>query len=174
MNFDIRKNGLRFGPHTTEELKELLAGGRVDTEDTVIKESGEEVSVAVFLGVPSERYFKPITRQWRDKPDNYVEPAGNLRWIALGMGLVWFVLVYWIYSQKRGVDGEFPLASALGETLGLLLGVSFMTLVIRLYTRKPGIPRAICYSFIVVLSVRFIAVLVVLFFVLLSVLQHQR
>jgi hypothetical protein len=49
MNFDIRKDGQIFGPHTVDELKALVASGDVALTDIVIKELGEEVPVGVFL-----------------------------------------------------------------------------------------------------------------------------
>lgn len=49
MNFDIRKNGQLFGPHTWEELKALVDRGEVSESDIVIKEDGDEVAVGAFL-----------------------------------------------------------------------------------------------------------------------------
>jgi hypothetical protein len=160
VNFDVRKNGLRFGPHTTEELKELLANGRVDAGDAVIKESGEEVSVGTFLGVESTRSFKPITPMWRGNPADYVEPAGNLRWVALAMGVVWFghAYAYYRYRRTTGEDGDFALGSALGNTLGVLLVTTILTVVIRLITRRRGLARATCQSFISIITLKIILV----------------
>ena len=140
MDFDIRKNGLRFGPHTAEELKALLAGGAVDESDAVIKESGEEVSVGVFLGLPPPRKPKVRASALPTKETGAPKPAGLLVWPALVLGLLCFYL-----SLRQSRFDEYPVASALGETIG----APMIVMLIHALWKNGRTKRGLCISLII-------------------------